>query len=287
MKFTQLAAALAASLLVSACGGGGGSDNGGQPAASAKYVGSWTTPCFESVFAASTAPTVNLMSTTSFVFTRVSDTVLSVVVQPKVYSTPDCSGAAVDLPPVAGASSLTITGAATISGKPVDKVIFHFAAIDPGFSAGTTINLNGILLPGDYFTSSDEWKDLTLVEGNAITFGGDTLDAEGYPTTLVAAPTLSRLPWATWPGRAVDGAVVPLGSRERHEAPGGRGGVTSGHPSSLAAGATRDRPGCDQLGGAESWREAPGVDSLTQRSTVARPPCEPRPGGADDRRHRP
>ena len=123
MKLTQLAAALAASLLVSACGGGGDSGAAGQSAASAKYVGNWTTPCFESVFAAASAPSVNLMSTTSIAFTRVSDTVLSVVVQPKVYSTQDCSGAAVNLPATAGASSLTVTGAATISGKPVDKVI--------------------------------------------------------------------------------------------------------------------------------------------------------------------
>lgn len=205
MKLNQLAAALAASLLVSACGGGSdsgaagtpadpGPDTGNQPAASAKYVGNWTTPCFESVFAAASAPSVNLMSTTSFAFTRVSDTALSVVVQPKVYSTQDCSGAAVNLPATAGASSLTVTGAATISGKPVDKVVLRFAAIDPGFSAGTTITLNGIVLPGDYFTNSEEWKEIILVEGNAITFGGDTLDAEGYPTTLLPAPTLSRLP---------------------------------------------------------------------------------------------
>ena len=88
----------------------------------------------------------------------------------------------------------TAEGVVNRYGKPVDKVVLRFAAIDPGFSAGTTITLNGIVLPGDYFTNSEEWKEIILVEGNAITFGGDTLDAEGYPTTLLPAPTLSRLP---------------------------------------------------------------------------------------------
>ena len=205
MKFTQLAAALAASLLVSACGGGGsggaagtpadpGSDTGDQPAASAKYVGSWTSPCGESEYSSVAAPGVPLKATGTLTLTRASDTVLNLVLVESLYATADCSGSALQLPHAQTGNTLTIAGATTVGGKPVDKIIISLAPIGPGIISGGNITHNGVLLPGDYFTRSKLAKDIVYIEGDLMTLGDATEDAEGYPTALDLTYALMRKP---------------------------------------------------------------------------------------------
>jgi hypothetical protein len=205
MKLNQLAAALAASLLVSACGGGGdsaatgtpadpGPDTGNQPAASAKYVGSWTSPCGESEYSSVAAPGVPLKSTGTLTLTRATDTVLNLVLVESLYATADCSGSALQLPHAQTGNTLTIAGAATVGGKPVEKIIIRLAPINSGIISGGNITHNGVLLPGDYFTRSKLAKDIVYIEGNLMTMGDATEDTEGYPIALDPTYALTRTP---------------------------------------------------------------------------------------------
>lgn len=190
MKRIHLASLLAAAAL-SACGGGGDdtvADNGNTTqatdAAADKYVGTWATGCFESAYAASGAPDVPLKQITTFKFAKVSDTQLTVEIIPNIYPASGCTGTPAQLPHAGTRNTMTIDASVTVDGQAAEKVTLHTPAIDPGISAGVSIVLNGVVLPGDYFTDADTEKALFAVVGNKLQTGADNLGADGYPTAF-------------------------------------------------------------------------------------------------------
>lgn len=200
MKRIHLASLLAAAAL-SACGGGGGddtvADNGNTTqatdAAADKYVGTWATGCFTTSYTASGAPDVPLNQITTATYEKVSATELSVVLIANIYpASSGCTGTPVQLPHAATRNRLTIDASVTVDGQAADKVSLFLPAIDPGISAGANIVLNGIVLPGNFFTQTGTYKELFAVVGSQLLAGTDTEGADGYPTAIDPTDPFTR-----------------------------------------------------------------------------------------------
>jgi len=215
MNTTRLLSAALMAAALSACGGGGSdSTTESNPASSAgnpsggtttttpvgtsaagadKYVGTWVSGCADSVAVAASAPTVALKQTVAYTFAKVSDAKASLVQVTNIYASTGCTGAALATHTNAVSSNaLVIDGTATVDGSSVDKVTVTIGAIG-GLSAGGTINLNGIVYPGNYFMVTSTTKNLTKLAGNALNFGNTAaLDAQGYPTALNSNLTYTK-----------------------------------------------------------------------------------------------
>ena len=203
MNNTKFLSIAALAVALSACGGGG-SDSSTEPGSSGtagnsgvttpggtaavgadKYVGSWVSDCKDSVAVAASAPAVPLKQTITYTFTKVNDTKLSAVQVTNIFPATGCTGPALVTHTNASASnSITIEGTATLDGSSVDKTTVTTGAIG-GMTAATTISLNGVVYPGNYFTLTSNTKYLAKITGTAMTFGSSTaVDAQGYPTAL-------------------------------------------------------------------------------------------------------
>lgn len=184
-KFAVAGCALAALV---ACGGGGGGDT--AAVALSAYAGNWkATSCEQN-------PEVTIGSVAVYEQVYLKDvqasgaTSVSGIVEAQLFDNATCTG-------VARAThrngfSFSIDGTLAVNGKTVDKITVTDAAIGGGLSSGTTVVVNGITYPGDYFTRTSTDKELSLVEGTNWFFGTGTTAAGQYPTALEATAALVK-----------------------------------------------------------------------------------------------
>lgn len=198
-RFFASITTVAAASLLAACGGGGDdtvAGNGAVVAGTADaYAGTWKAPCenTEEVTLAA-APAEVLKVSTTIALAKVSDTRLSAVYTWTYYRAgSNCTGTPVATQTNASpANTLVIDGTITVGGLAADKVTLTRGAIG-GFASGGTININGVVYPGDYFTHTASGKELFRVTGNQLQMGGETVDAQGYPTTIDTTWGLTKL----------------------------------------------------------------------------------------------
>jgi hypothetical protein len=194
MKLYSLLALVTVSTILAACGGGGG--GGGSDAAApavnpsgsaSKYVGSWASICEESDEIAIKSVASSTVTTPAYTITTFKNAAATSAssfagqLEERIFDNTTCAGTAKATQ--SQTITFTIDGTAQVSGKTVDKVTAVLTPIG-GLSSGGTVNINGIVYPGDFFTRGGTDKDLLLVEGNKLYFGGMTPDASGYPTTI-------------------------------------------------------------------------------------------------------
>lgn len=215
MNTTKLLSAALMAVALAACGGGGSdSTEDGNPAGTTgnttgspttsppvgtssvgadKYAGTWISGCADSVAVTASAPTVALKQTISYTFAKVSDAKASLVQVTNIYPSTGCTGTALATHTNAGSSNaLVIDGTTTVDASSVDKVTVTIGAIG-GLSAGGTINLNGVVYPGNYFMVTSATKNLAKIAGTSLNLGNTTaLDAQGYPTAINSGLTYTK-----------------------------------------------------------------------------------------------
>jgi hypothetical protein len=214
MKLSTLFSLVAVTATLAACGGGGGAAPaaapgpgtaspapGGAPAAApapagattsgaSAYAGSWSTTCLLSdELKIGTAPAYVLLSWRNLATSSAS--AFAGQAQEQIFDNNQCSGAAKATHN--WAVSFVIAGTTDAKGKLADKVTITEGAIGGGLSAGTTININGVVYPGNYFTRTFTDKELFRLEGNKLFFGTGPLDATGFPTEIAAESFLTKL----------------------------------------------------------------------------------------------
>jgi hypothetical protein len=189
--FTFLAVATAA---LTACGGGGSDAPAPAqvpPVASAAsvYAGTWARQCNEDadvkivtsaagVIPATTKPAYRITSLKNVTSSGSSSATGQTELQ--YFDNTTCSGTAKAKQTLN--FSFTIDGKFIVGTKTADKVTVTVTPIG-GLSAGTTITINDVVYPGDYFTRGGVEKDLFLVEGTKW-FSGKDSAADQYPTEL-------------------------------------------------------------------------------------------------------
>jgi hypothetical protein len=218
MKLGTLFSLVAVTATLAACGGGGGGDAApvtGTPSAGAAapatgvvpaagttapiaatatgasaYTGSWITTCLLSdELKIGTAPAYILASWRNLTASSASAFVGQG--QEQIFDNNQCSGTAKATHN--WAISFLIAGTADAKGKLADKVTITEGAIGGGLSSGGTININGVIYPGNYFTRTFIDKDLFRLEGNKLFFGTGPLDAAGFPTEINATSFFTKL----------------------------------------------------------------------------------------------
>lgn len=223
IQLRQLAASLAlgGAALLSACGGGSDSDAGGNvdaggdnsngggssvvvPAAVVdRFVGTFATPCVvnEAFQQVSTGKPVQMVTTLAF--TKVSDTLLRLTQRDTFYASSDveCKGASIGTANKNspgntvqfGASVQANLGAQVVEAYRVDGNVDAIG----GLSSGTSVVINDLRYPGDYFIEAYDFKELLAlsVDGSKLYTGDlDTEDANGYPAKLDATFFFTRQP---------------------------------------------------------------------------------------------
>lgn len=197
MKKVNLLAAAVIAMSLSACGGGGGGgdDAGDDPSVSVdKYLGTWESICDTSEMRAAAAPTVALKQKWRLILTKVANNKVSFVMVTDIYPTAGCTGTPLATQTNdASANSVVIDGTGTIGGAAVGKITFTLSNVG-GISAGTTITLNGIVYPGDYFMRTAKYKDVIQLTGSTLLMGDAdaALDSAGYPSALDASFPLTK-----------------------------------------------------------------------------------------------
>ncbi len=166
MKIRNLALLSVMVTTLVACGGGGGD----TPVASAppmaagpadKYVGAWGA-CQNITGGTNGAVSVRI----DFVFTKIAPSGMSFSLNGMGFTSPNCGGGVVN--PIDGLATgtMVLNGTKSIGVDVVDR-------LDVVGTSTTNPELNG---PA---------KDLALVAGNTLRFGGaSAVDAQGYPTAL-------------------------------------------------------------------------------------------------------
>lgn len=187
-------------MLIACGGGGGGAAPASTPAAVAStqaYAGNWVEQCDIDSFVNSvvSAPGVTPVTTKAVyhIFSlknivAVSSSKFTGQVEAQFFDNATCIGAAKGKQ--TRDYSFTVDGQAVIGGKTVDKVTATQAAIG-GLSSGTTITINGVVYPGNYFTTVNLNKDIFLIEGTKWSFGVVTA-IDQYPTELVTAAFFTK-----------------------------------------------------------------------------------------------
>ena len=105
----------------------------------------------------------------------------------QIFDNPTCAGTPRATYQVA--TNLVFDGTRVVDGKTVDLYTFRDEPINSGLRAGGTINLNGVVYPGDYFTRTYQEKGLSYLDGDQWFLSGDI----DYPAKLDATPTFRRL----------------------------------------------------------------------------------------------
>jgi hypothetical protein len=171
MKLNTLFSLVAVAATLAACGGGGADSPvpvagsvAAPPASTAdKYVGSWTS-C-----GVSTGATNGVLSTRlDYVFTKTSETVLTMSLNGARFKAANCAGDADSTFTGLATGTVTLNGSKTVGADTVDRLNFVSVAKD-------IPELDG------------SFKDIGLVSGNKLKLGAriDTgLDTDGYPTAL-------------------------------------------------------------------------------------------------------
>ena len=197
-KFAIHAAVSAAALMMlAACGGGGGDAPAAAPvttpvpvtSSALAYAGNWARSCvsYSEIQIVTSATGVTPITTKAAyriaLLKNIAATASGVVAgqsELQYFDNPTCAGTAKDKQ--TANFSFTIDGQAVVSGKTVDRVTATEAAIG-GLSAGTTITINGVVYPGNYFTRTNVAKNIFLVEGTKWSVGTNA-SADQYPTEL-------------------------------------------------------------------------------------------------------
>lgn len=206
--------ALSSAALLVACGGGsdggdtvdGGDNNGGGSvtlAAVDRFVGNFASPCLinDEVLQVASGQPVRLVRTMAV--TKVSDTQARFLQRDTYYASTDveCKGNSLGNSVwnhtgnalKFGTSAQVTLGNQTVTAYRIDG---NIEAIG-GLSSGTTVVINGLQFPGDFFSEAYAYKDLLALstDGNQLYAGNtDTEDSNGYPTALDTEFFLTRLP---------------------------------------------------------------------------------------------
>jgi hypothetical protein len=211
MKNKTLSSTLLLAIGLVGCGGGGG---GSAPDYTTKYVGTWKTECARTGLIEDATTQADAYSIDSYVFKRVSDTVMKAAVTSQVFASTDTSCSQASLGSIVysgvggnatvsqsatgittGASqSMTIDGQTTINGKTVDKTSVTIEALT-NYPVNTTITVGTghrfTLRMADYQARSG--KDLFYVDAGSMWVGdGSNVSATEYPTALDSTPFLKK-----------------------------------------------------------------------------------------------
>lgn len=200
MKLYYLFALVAVSATLAACGGGGGGSDAATPAvnpssSASKYAGSWASICEKSSEIAIKSVASSTVTTPAYTITTLKNaaatgaSTFAAQLEEKIFDNTTCAGTAKATQ--SQTVTFTIDGTASSNGKTADKVTIVITPIG-GLSAGTTITINGVVYPGDYFTRGGTSKELFLIDGNKLYSGDSALDASGYPTTIDLTNFLTR-----------------------------------------------------------------------------------------------
>jgi hypothetical protein len=169
MKLSSLFTLVAVTATLAACGGGGDSAAPAValPANTAdKYIGSWG-----SCGVSTGAPNGVLSTRLEFVFTKTSETVLTMSLNGARFTAANCEGDVESTFTGIAIGTVTLNGTKTVGADTVDRLNFVSVAKDiPQFDGS--------------------FKDIGLVSGNTLKLGvrsGASLDADGYPTALAIA----------------------------------------------------------------------------------------------------
>ncbi len=194
-------------------GCGSSSDNGGSSnsnnntntgntssnlaAEAAKYVGKYHGSCEPSE--------VYLESTGEFLYQKILVTVeqsdpanslLNFWEDYTLYGPADttCTGADYATLTDQGVNTIAVETLVSISGQDVAKISVNDGPYGQGFSSANNIILNGLVFPGDYFSSASTYKDLLFLDGKDLYIGDDASgqDADGYPLMLESSPILVK-----------------------------------------------------------------------------------------------
>lgn len=186
--------ALAAALLAG-CGGGGSSSTDAAATGDAidKYMATFVSNCAAepSVTDSATQAVLNVKRTIK-ALSKTSASRAAVELTYAYYAAADCSGTARYTFTLSGTEFwLAVDGSTTVGGASADKVTLNEGNKFPGLSAAT-ITVNGVRFPRAYVQPSAT-KDLWRLSGSDL-FVGDAkaLDAQGYPTALLAAATYKK-----------------------------------------------------------------------------------------------
>jgi hypothetical protein len=201
MKFSYFAFLAVATAALTACGGGGGDAPSAVQApalasSGAVYTGTWVLQCLpdgEVKILTSVTGTTPITTKAAYRITTLKNLIASSSTvtgqnEEQYFDNSTCSGTAKDKQTLN--FSFTIDGKATVDSKTVDKVTVTDTAIG-GLSAGSTITINGVVYPGNYFTRTSVYKDIFLVEGTKWSVG-DSAPAGQYPTSLITAAFFTK-----------------------------------------------------------------------------------------------
>jgi len=190
--------ALSLGVLLAGCGSSDSNSNS-LAASAAKYVGEFEAPCEQSdeIYLTSDGEFVYLKPVYTFEQRDSGSPVLNYWKDYTVHAPTDtnCTMPAIDTLTDWGENTLTLVEIVTMQGQEVAKVDVDDGPYNPNLSIGGAISLNGLTIPGAFFSDTFTGMDLISIEGNDLYWGDLTAatDAEGYPGALGPVPAMTRI----------------------------------------------------------------------------------------------